>query len=230
MNQDMIKKRIEKLDLYDDILKFDKMGDRLVYLRKHYKNISAQEFSKTLNIARSYVYLCEKNDAFLKPETLQRVADFYDIDINILDSKRSISLSLNEYDIIHQIADDLWCETSINKNSNITKFEFSKMTISICDALLFIISILKNDNKKEFYEYFVNSLLVDTKDLKADEESIIAYLNNLKKKAMNVEDISIHLDYLFRSIEKAIYLKSFDQKTFNFLLRYLLDIIEILFL
>lgn len=112
---------------------------------------------------------------------------------------------------------------------NISKLDFSNITVSICDTLLYIISIIDENDKKEFFEYFVNSLLIDTKNLDANEKSITHFLNDLKRKAMNVEENNIHLDFLFRNIENSLYLKTFNQKTFNELLKRLSKTIEILF-
>lgn len=229
MNQDALKKRISKINLYDEILNFDTLGERLKYLRTSYKNLSMQEFAKTLKITRSYVYLYESNENKPKEDRLNKIADFYDVDINILDPEKAINLSIDDFDIIHQIFEQIWYEASVNNNKNISKLDFSNMTVSICDALLYIISVINENDKKEFYEYFVNSALVDTKSLTADEKSVIGYLNDLKIKAMNVEETNIHLDFLFRNIEKSLYLKTFNQKIFNELLKRLSKTIEILF-
>lgn len=229
MSENMIKKRINNLDLYDELLKFDTLGERLRYLRKIYKEMTMKELSKELNIAQSYIYLYENNEVRPRPERFQDIAKFYDVDINVLDPKQSNSLSLNEFEMIHTISNSLWYEINLNKKNNITKFDYSNITITICDSLLFIISILEDKNKKEFFEYFVNSLLIDTKELEASEEAIISYINDLKLKAKNFEITTIHLDYLFRPVEYALFYKFFNQLIFNKLIKILLPLIEIFF-
>lgn len=224
MTKSAIKDRMNQLNFYDEVLKFDNLGDRLKYLRKSYKGVSMQEFCTCMNIPRSYEYLYENNEAVPKEERLINFANFYNIDINILDPKKSCTLSTNEYDFIFEIY-----TTLCNKKDNLNKLEYSNITIAICNSILFINQILKEENRKEFYEYFVNSSLVDIKTLEADEKSIIHYLEDIKKKASNVENISVSLDYLFRVIINSIHFKSFDQKTFNILLKHLSNVVEVLF-
>lgn len=224
MTKSVIKDRMDQLDFYDEVLQFDNLGDRLKYLRKNYKSISMQEFCTCMNIPRSYEYLYENNEAVPKEERLIKFANFYNVDINILDPKKSFTLSTNEYNIIFEIY-----TTLCNKKDNLNKLEYSNITIAICNSILFINQILKEENRKEFYEYFVNSSLVDIKTLEADEKSIIHYLEDIKKKASNVENISVSLDYLFRVIINSIHFKSFDQKTFNILLKHLSNVVEVLF-
>lgn len=50
--ENKIEKRVEKIKLYDDILKIDNLGDRLKYLRKKYKALSMAQFSKSLEITK----------------------------------------------------------------------------------------------------------------------------------------------------------------------------------
>ena len=50
--ENKIEKRVEKIKLYDDILKIDNLGDRLKYLRKKYKALSMARFSKSLEITK----------------------------------------------------------------------------------------------------------------------------------------------------------------------------------
>ncbi|WP_195941220.1 helix-turn-helix domain-containing protein [Faecalibacillus intestinalis] len=229
MNLEDIKNRTSKISLYDELLKYKTLGERLKYLRTSYKNLSMQEFSKDLKISRSYVYFYENNENKPKSDRLQKIADYYDVTTYVLDSDKETLLSVDDYDIIHQIFIKIWDETTVNNKKNISKLDFSNITVSICDTLLYIISIIDENDKKEFFEYFVNSLLIDTKNLDANEKSITHFLNDLKRKAMNVEENNIHLDFLFRNIENSLYLKTFNQKTFNELLKRLSKTIEILF-
>lgn len=237
--KEKIEDRIKKLDLYDDILKFNKMGDRLVYLRKHYKNISAQEFSKTLNIARSYVYLCEKNDAFLKPETLQRVADFYDIDINILDTKKSSNTTLNELYIIHDIETKLFNITvdQKRKKETIQKLDLLNIYISECNTIMYLINNIPNSsnnsmisNKKELINFICMIFKPLNKNIEPTEKSIKEYLKEITTKVQNAkDDIEVDIDYLFKPIEHAIYSRYVDQKLFNDMIRKMMPIIEVLY-
>ena len=240
--KEKIEDRIKKLNLYDEILKYNILGERLKYLRKIYKKMTMKEFSKTLNIAQSYVYLCEKNDAFLKPETLQRVADFYDIDINILDTKKSSNTTLNELYIIHDIETKLFNITvdQKRKKETIKKLDLLNIYISECNTIMYLINNIPNSsnssnnsiisNKKELINFICMIFKPLNKNIEPTEKSIKEYLKEITTKVQSAkDDIEVDIDYLFKPIEHAIYSRYVDQKLFNDMIRKMMPIIEVLY-
>jgi len=60
-----------------------KFGQRLRFLRENRK-LSQLELSKILNISNSTLSLYESNKRFPEPETLKKIAEFFDVSIDYL--------------------------------------------------------------------------------------------------------------------------------------------------
>lgn len=229
MDKDIIKSRIDKIDLYEQILNFEDLGNRLQFLRTKYRSISVPDLAEKLDISKNQLYSYERNENYPKIDRLKTISDFYNIDPLVLNPKTSNKIYRWDLTFIQDIYDSINYEVNVNKKKNISVYNNTKIIISECNALVFILSILPEKYEKEFTEYIVNSLLVVTKDLEPSKDKIIEFLNNEKLKAENCES-DILLDFLFRPIERSLGFDFYNQKTFNHLLKLLLDVIKILFL
>ena len=243
--EDKIKNRVKKINLYDEILKIDNLGDRLKYLRKNYKSISMQEFCTCMNIPRSYEYLYENNEAVPKEERLIKFANFYDVDINILDLDKCNYITMNDLNMIMNIEDKTF-DIAIRKNENISKLDKINFTLDECKIIIFIFSILNDDEKERYSNYIydrikeldINLTILNQRDnLKAEEQLIKNYFNILIEKIENydenlnfdqlLEQINIYL--LFSIIRHSMFYNSMNQQIFNNLLNKSKRIIKILY-
>ena len=240
--KEKIEDRINKLKLYDEILKYNTLGERLKYLRKAYKNITMTEQSEELNIARSYCYLYEKNKAIPTEIRLQELANFYNIDINILDTKKSSNTTLNELYIIHNIETKLFNITvdQKRKKETIKKLDLLNIYISECNTIMYLINNIPNSsnssnnsiisNKKELIDFICMIFKPLNKNIEPTEKSIKEYLKEITIKVQNAkDDVEVDIDYLFKPIEHAIYSRYVDQKLFNDMIRKMMPIIEVLY-
>lgn len=237
--KEKIEDRINKLKLYNEVLKYNTLGERLRYLRKAYKNITMAEQSKKLNIARSYCYLYENNKAIPTEIRLQEISNFYDIDINILDTKKSSNTTLNELYIIHDIETKLFNVTvdQKRKKETIQKLDLLNIYISECNTIMYLINNIPNSsnnsiisNKKELINFICMIFKPLNKNIEPTEKCIKEYLKEIITKVQNAkDDIEVDIDYLFKPIEHAIYSRYVDQKLFNDMIRKMMPIIEVLY-
>lgn len=217
------KQRIKNIKIYEELLQIEDLGNRLQYLRTKYYSISVPDLAKKLNISKNQLYSYERNENFPKAERLKTIADFYNIDFFVLNPKTSNQIYKNDKLLIYDIYDQLYISEFINKNLNY--FNKTKICISVCNAILYILSIFPQEYENEFINSIYNILFCFSNDLQKNKNSIVNYIKRIKLGSQYIE-IKIPIIFLFRIIERRMAYDFYNQKNFNQLLLNLIDVID----